>query len=223
MKNIFSFKLYLQGLRKVRTAGVAMAIVITVSNALFPVLNMISSGRDLGEFDRAPEIDSILFAPFGWLVILFAPLLVYNMFSYLNERKSSDFFHALPQKRICIYISFMFAVFTWIVGVLVLTTIVNMLLWVTLTIYVLNATAVVMTFLGFLILGLAMAGFMALAMMLTGTATANWLVFLLFFLFVPVCGEFFLSRFQTMVPMFNSDCSWLRIFEVEFFLPLSFR
>ena len=86
MKNIFSFKLYLQGLRKVRTAGVAMAIVITVSNALFPVLNMISSGRDLGEFDRAPEIDSILFAPFGWLVILFAPLLVYNMFSYLNDR-----------------------------------------------------------------------------------------------------------------------------------------
>ena len=221
MKNIFSFKLYLQGLRKVRTAGVAMAIVIIVSNALFPVLNMISSGRDLGEFDRAPEIDSILFAPFGWLVILFAPLLVYNMFSYLNDRKSSDFFHALPQKRICIYISFMFAVFTWVVGVLVLTTLVNMLLWVTLTVYVLNATAVVMTFLGFLILGLAMAGFMALAMMLTGTATANWLVCLLFFLFVPVCGEFFLSRFNTMVPMFNSDCSWFRIFEVEFFLPLS--
>ncbi len=220
MKNLFSFKLYFQGLRKIRTAGAAMAIVITVLNAVFPILAGMGR-KDIGAIDVVPEIDTILFAPCGWLLVLFAPLLVYNMFSYLNERRSADFFHALPQKRACVYISFMFAIFTWILGVLGLTALVNAILWRTLTYYALNAGAVAMTFFGFLILALAMSGFMALSMTLTGTATANWLVFLLFSLFIRICGIFFLNGFQSMVPMFSPDHSWLRIFDWKFFLPIS--
>ena len=96
MKNIFSYKLYLQGLRKIRTAGVAMAIVIIVLNAWIPI-NCITSGGNHGRY--VTSVDAGMFAPFGFLLMFFAPLLVYNMFSFLNERKGSDFFHSLPQKR----------------------------------------------------------------------------------------------------------------------------
>ena len=218
MNSIFSSKLYLQGLRKVRTAGIAMAIVIIVMNAWIPI-QCISAGR-ISSSGYATEVGAGMFAPFGFALILFAPLLVYNMFSYLNERKSSDFFHSLPQKRICVYISFMSAVFTWIVSVLCVTSIVNTVLWAMADGYVLSLKAVVLTLVGFLILALVTAGFMALAMTLTGTAVANFLVFILFFLFIRACGMFFLYGFSNVTPMFNLRHSWLKIFDVQFFLPV---
>ena len=218
MKKLFSGKLYLQGLRKVRTAGIAMAVVITVLNAWIPIQCMISGrGTDV---NHVTDVEAGMFAPFGFLLMLFAPLLVYNMFSYLNERKSSDFFHALPQKRICIYISFMSAVLTWIVSVLCLTSLVNTVLWSMADGYVLSYGGALLTLVGFLILALVTAGFMALAMTLTGTAVANCLVFVLFFLFIRACGMFFMYGFAEVAPMFHVGSSLLSIFEIQFFLPV---
>lgn len=218
MKRMFSGKLYLQGLRKVRTAGIAMAIVITVLNAWIPIQCM-TSGR-VTDTGHVTDVEAGMFAPFGFLFMLFAPLLVYNMFSYLNERKSSDFFHALPQKRICIYISFMSAVLTWIVSVLCVTSLVNTVLWSMADGYALSYGGALLTLVGFLILALVTAGFMALSMTLTGTAVANCLVFLLFFLFVRACGMFFLYGFSEVAPMFHVDSSLLKIFDIQFFLPV---
>jgi len=222
MKNIFSPKLYLQGLRKTRTAGIAMSIVIVILNAWIPIQCMLQGVRP-GPYDTSPyfTVGSGEFAPFGYLLLFFAPLLVYNMFSYLNERKSSDFFHALPQKRACVYISFMAAIVSWIVFVLFVSTLVNAVLWSMMMYYVVPISAVLLTALGFFILALLSAGFMALAMMLTGSAVSNCLVFLLFFLFVRTGGYFFFYGFSEMTPMFNPAHSWLGIFDIDFFLPIS--
>ena len=217
MKNIFSKNLYLQGLRKVRTSGIAMAVVIIVLNAWVPIRCMTNQ---IGNPETIYDISAGEFAPFGFALLLFAPLLVYNMFSYLNERKSSDFFHSLPQKRICTYISFMSAILTWIVSVLCVSALINTVLWAMVDNYVLGLKAVLLTLVGFLILGLVSAGFMALAMMLTGTTVANCLVFLLLFLFVRACGAFFLYGLSDIALMFNSMHSWLGMFELEFFLPI---
>ena len=104
MKNIFSVKLYLQGLRKVRTLGVAMAIVMIALNAWIPLMSISEYTYLIDETTIVIEpVEMGMFAPFSLLFLIFAPLLVYNMFSYLNERRASDFFHALPQKRICVY------------------------------------------------------------------------------------------------------------------------
>jgi len=222
MKNIFSPKLYLQGLRKVRTLGIAMAIVMIALNAWIPLMCMNTSNGFVDGEAVITAVEAGMFAPFGLLFLVFAPLLVYNMFSYLNERKSSDFFHALPQKRICVYISFMSAILTWILSVLLLSTVVNSVLWSAAKYYTVSVDVIVMTTLGFFILALVMAGFMALAMTLTGTAVANCLVFLLFFLFIRAFGLFFLYGLEGITPMFNHMHSWLRIFDWDFFLPLAF-
>jgi len=217
MKNIFSPKLYLQGLRKVRTLGIAMSIVMIALNAWIPLMCMTESRLN----QPVQAIHAGQFAPFGLLLLIFAPLLVYNMFSYLNERRSSDFFHALPQKRICVYVSFTAAIFTWIASVLLLSTAVNSVLWAAAKYYTVSADVIVLTTLGFFIMALVLAGFMALAMMLTGTAVANCLVFLLFFLFVRAFGVFFLYGLQSLAPMFNPLHSLLRIFDWDFFLPIA--
>jgi hypothetical protein len=86
--------------------------------------------------------------------------------------------------------------------------------------YALSQSGVLLTLVGFLILALVAAGFMALSMTLTGTAVANCLVFLLFFLFVRACGMFFLYGFSEVAPMFHVDSSLLKIFDIQFFLPV---
>ena len=219
MKDIFSPKLYLQGVRKVRTLGVAMAIVMIALNAWIPLMCINTSRGFIAGEPVITAVEAGQFAPFGLLFLIFAPLLVYNMFSYLNERKSSDFFHALPQKRICVYVSFMSAILTWILSVLLLTTVVNSVLWSAAKYYTVSVDVIVLTTLGFFILALVMVGFMALAMTLTGTAVANCLVFLLFFLFIRAFGLFFLYGLEDITPMFNHMHSWLRIFDWDFFLP----
>lgn len=216
MKKIFSAKLYVQGLRKIRIPGVAMAAVIIALNSIYPIHQALEYR---GHSYPLKEIETVLFAPFGILVMLFAPLLVYAMFSYLNERRASDFFHALPQTRICVYVSFMSSVLTWIVSVLAASTLVNLILWSFSSRQRVDAQTVLMTFLGFLILGMAMAGFMALAMTVTGTTVANWLVFLLFCLFIRLCGIFFLNGFSTLTPMFVPEKSWLGLLDWDSFLP----
>ncbi|MCL2503356.1 MAG: hypothetical protein FWE94_01915, partial [Coriobacteriia bacterium] len=40
--------------------------------------------------------------------------LVYTAFSFLNKRNSSDFFHALPDTRSCMYVTTWAAIASWI-------------------------------------------------------------------------------------------------------------
>ena len=108
---IFSTKLYLQAIKKIRSGGIAAAICIIVLNAIIPIISIIERSNISPYTEiRINIVSSSLFAPFGLLFILFAPLLVFLMFSYLNERSKSDFYHSIPQTRVCVYLSFIAAV-----------------------------------------------------------------------------------------------------------------
>ena len=48
------------------------------------------------------------------LCFLIAPLLTFRIFFFLNSRKGSDFYHAVPQNRLCLYGSFLAAVWTYL-------------------------------------------------------------------------------------------------------------
>lgn len=221
MKNYFSKSLYLQGIRKIRTAGIAMAIIILAINALVPFICILESQFDFPGMNRTVQtVNASSFAPAGACVVLFAPILTYLMFSFLNERKSSDFYHALPQKRVCVFISFMAAVLTWILATLVASALLNGILWAFARYYSTTFLAAFVSTLTYFITALVLVGFMALAMTVTGTAIANVLVFLLFTLFVRAFGLFFLYGLEEIAPMFNATHSWLSIFDITFFLPL---
>lgn len=223
MKNIFSFSLYRQGLRKVRGVGIAMAIVIIVLNAIVPILCMVEDRISVSYSSMVAHsvepVEAPYFAPFGIAVIIFAPILIYSMFSFLNERRSADFYHAIPHKRICVYVSFLMAALTWLIGVLLASSLLNSILWGISRFDEMNFAAFGLSFSAYAITALAMAGFMALAMMLTGSTISNCLVFLLVLLFVRTIGFFFLYCLEDIAPMFVSDTSWLKIFELEFFMP----
>lgn len=219
LKDIFSVRLYVEGLKKVRLLGIAAAITTIVLNAIWPVGELIDSGADF--VSAKTVITYPLFIPFGLVMLLFTVLMVHSMFSYLNERKDSDFYHSIPQKRICVYLSFLAAILSWVLGILMASSLVNALLWGCVPMAVYPASA---PFLSVLLMFLASAmvgAFMALAMMLTGTNVSNFLIFALFFLFVRVVGGMFVSTLADVLPIFDVNYSFWRIFGLEFFLPFA--
>ena len=221
MKNtVFSLKLYLQGLKKIRAVGIAGAICIIVLNAIIPIIAIIENSAGWpGTVRHIDEVTIGMFAPFGLLVMLFAPLTVLLMFSYLNERSKSDFYHSLPQTRACVYVSFLSAVLSWLTAILIASALVNSLLWTMAPYYHLSLISVLISLLDQFILTVLMIGFMCLAMTLTGTSISNVLIFALVALFVRTSGTIFIYSVEEVTPIFLLSESWLKIFSFEYFLP----
>jgi len=61
-----------------------------------------------------------LLGPLMALPVLVAPIMTLIVFSGFNKRKYSDFYHALPYTRLCLFLSYTGAVLTWIFGILLL-------------------------------------------------------------------------------------------------------
>ena len=80
MKNIFSPKLYLQGLRKVRTLGIAMAIVMIALNAWIPLTHINGHTHRLDGVTEIEYVEAGQFAPFGLLFLIFVLALFFPLF-----------------------------------------------------------------------------------------------------------------------------------------------
>lgn len=222
MKNFFSLKLYLEGLRKIRVAGIASAVTVVALNALLPIVGIIDSNMVMpGQVRTVSTVPTVLFAPFGLLMMLFAVVFAYSMFSYLNERSKSDFWHAIPHKRTCVYFSFIAAIYTWIVGILLVSGLVNLILWNIAKYYTASFVSFLSTFGLYFLAATMLVGFMTLAMTLTGTTISNLLIFTLLCLFVRAVGSLFTVSLMEVAPMFDISYSPLRFLQVDFFLPFS--
>lgn len=222
VKNIFSLKLYIEGLKKIKTAGIAAAITVIALNAIVPTVAIIDSNMSWPGMVRQTEVVSVTrFAPFNLAMMVFAAILVYAMFSFLNERNKCDFWHAIPQTRTCVYFSFTAAVWTWILGIIVASSLVNVILWAFAKYYVITASSVLMSAGVYFLAAVMMAAFMTLSMTVTGTTVSNLLIMALLMLFVRVMGFLLTVGIEELLPILDVSRSIWRIFEIEFCLPIS--
>lgn len=172
MNKLFDSGLYRLGLRRTRVAGVCSGIVCVVGSALVPLINMITqSQRDIGYYSF--EVSYAFYAILLWGLIALAPIIMYTAFSFLTNRRDSDFYHSLPATRSALYFSFFAAGMTWIWGILLVTVIVSGLLWLPLcltTPYItLSMTTVWTVLLHFGVSTLCTAAFVPAALAATGT------------------------------------------------------
>lgn len=122
MTKLFDMGLYRVGLRRVKVAGLFSAIVTVVGSAVFPIIQMIRPKySDILDYTDSFSISSEVYAPFLWGLILLAPCIMASMFSFLTNRRDSDFYHSLPYRRTTLYVSFLAAAMTWIWGILLVT------------------------------------------------------------------------------------------------------
>lgn len=225
MKKLFSLKLYIEGLKRIKIAGIAAAITVILLNAVIPLISILESRRMYGMTSivghSVTSVEPYEFLPFGLLMLAFGAVFAFSMFSFLNERNRSDFFHAIPHKRICVYLSFIAAIFTWIFAILTVSTGVNALLYSFSKFYTVNFSVVLITPLVLLVASTMIAAFMTLAMTLTGTVISNSLIFVLLLLFGRTIGQIFVTALRELAPIVSHGESFLNYLEFEFSLPFA--
>ena len=228
MKNIFSLKLYLQGIKRIRAIGIAAAICTIIPNALIPIMQAMSMSSyefyyDGYYYNDVPKVLPVYygeFAPFLTGMMIFAPIMVYLMFSYLNERKKSDFYHSMPQKRACVYTSFTLSMVSWIAVITAVSVIVNSFLWSFVPYQTLPAALPFEAFLYCFAAALLIAAYMLVAMTLTGSVVSNLLVFALL-IFLPRLVTFmFAECVRASSNVFVLSGSVWKYLSFDGFLPL---
>lgn len=114
-KKIFSFHMFLQTLKQTRLVGFIMMAAIT----LIAVVPIISSIKYAKEYNQVCSVSGISDNYFLVLVfVLVVPVISFIVWSFLNKRSSSDFYHSIPYTRLCIYLSKTAAILAWVVGIL---------------------------------------------------------------------------------------------------------
>lgn len=111
-KHWFSFSLFREGLRQLRV----ITCLFSLLAAAYGVLSNVSIWVDVSRYRdpetfypilrSMPEAQPLLMISFCVL----APILTLYMFRFLNSRRDSDFYHALPENRICLFNSFFAAI-----------------------------------------------------------------------------------------------------------------
>lgn len=176
----FHVKLYLEGLRQTRVLGIVLAIITVLGSILYPVLQ-IADYYSLPASEQAASMVRLIhvseFTPLLILFMFLAPvLLCMNLFSFLNSRKASDFYHGIPCTRTTLYISFSASILTWLAGIIALVTALNGVLYSIFPITKVNMMILPYCFLFYLSGSLFVMGAMMIAKGLTGTAITNIIV-----------------------------------------------
>lgn len=192
-KSIFNRKLFFDSLRQLKTVGIMATVVLGAFGILIPAGEYISSYRfsyieDGVRFTEkvTSQVSSLDIQP---LIILsytvIAPLVTLVMFSFLNKRNSSDFFHSIPLKRETVFFSMFAACISWVAVALVVSTLTSALTAVILGDYfIVNFATVFVSLFTTLAASYMVAAAVSLAMSITGTTFNNVFVSLMI-LFIP--------------------------------------
>ena len=194
--SFFNFRLFLEALKRLRVIGLGSAILALTVSALVPAVTWIEHGS----YDRTDiyEMDTgLLCVPAGAMVLL-APLFFFVLFSFLQKRKESDFFHAIPYTRTCVYVSFVTAALTFIWVIQLACGVTAGILWGMIP-RVSADVGSMLAYVGISMLAAAMlSAFMMVALTVSGTGGSCFLLFMLFTAFVRVVCAIFLGCMDTI-------------------------
>ncbi|MBR6794897.1 MAG: hypothetical protein IKM52_02170, partial [Clostridia bacterium] len=106
---LFARGVFREGLRRLRLTTVLTTVLLTLSALVTPIVSVIEQTSD--PYFKMSELTAVTVdafehhAAFLALFALAAPLVALTLFSFLTVRRESDFYHALPYTRTCLYLS----------------------------------------------------------------------------------------------------------------------
>lgn len=117
-KQFFSKGLYLEGLRQLKLIGILISVILSIIAILPPV------GIGIITLKNLPQDEILIPTPINGaqmnpailiVFLLVAPIMALSLFGFLNKRKASDFYHAIPHTRLSVFLSFYAAIMTWVI------------------------------------------------------------------------------------------------------------
>lgn len=189
---LFNIRLYLEGLKRLKVIGTAVAILSVTVSALIPLMQWLSMSSHP---PIAPEsiAHNQLCIPL-LLTVFLAPFFFFVLFSFLHKRKQSDFFHAIPYTRTCVYLSFVAAALSFVFVIQIGSALSAGLIWALNPHTTFKMGELISLILICILAAAEISGIMMLALSLTGTGTTT----------ILMCGLFtFLAR---MILFYLSAC-----------------
>ena len=212
--HLFNPRLFLEALKRLRVIGLVTAILSVTISALVPIVSWMLRAPKFASF----TVDTRLLCFPVALVVFMAPLFFSTLFSFLQKRKESDFFHAIPYTRTCVYISFTAAALAFVFAIQAACGLVAGMIW-SMTPNLTFDLGGMIAYIFICMLAAAMlSSFMMLALTVSGTSNSCTLLFVLFAGFVRVVCGIFLSCVSSihLIPTETMD-----FFVPTWFLPIS--
>ena len=220
-KRFFDRHLYVDGLKQLKLMGILFTVLFSLVGVVTPIMNYLESLN--WATIRASKVDGLTMNPL--LVLLFCavtPLMALYLFSFLNKRESSDFYHAIPHTRQCLFFSFFAAVMTWTVMIAILSTVLAVTAYSAFpALYLINYGSVLYLLLNCLAGSLLVAGAVTIAMSVTGTIFTNLLVALLLIFFPRIFLQLATTCVQSAFPLI-SNVNFAPILNYSYNVPVGF-
>ncbi len=181
----FNPRIFAEGFRQLRTVGILALVILCLAAVLLPVGLAIDAYAYLEEGEKVTQslVSLMDMHPLNALpmytIALIMPLMV---FGFMNKRRSSDFYHAIPVNRSALFISLFTSIMAWIVLVVVASSALSVCTTLCFpTVFQLNLSSIVPFMCSSLAGALLVTGCVSMAMCITGTIFNNLLVAALIF------------------------------------------
>ncbi len=214
-------------MKKIKLLGILSAIVTVTLSAFIPVLVTTVAFMEegisevlTGEFTEEYVTIGLMCVPV-YLMLLFAPSFIDGMFSYLNSRKESDFYHAIPYKRQTVYVSFTLAALTWCLGIIVLCVGASAVLWWVSPYTTISISSVPLLIFAVFLACAFLMSFMTVAKALTGTKSSNLFIYILLLSLVRIVCSLVSWSVSTMAPIWVAGDTLARFLNISFNLPIA--
>ena len=209
MKNkLFCFKVYIEGIKQLKLIGIMAVIIFSIEAIIIGIGEAISQGFFYGYYGMENtytvrmmeliDVHPILLLSFCVL----APLLTLYLFSFLNKRNSSDFYHSAPVSRNCLFVNYLGAILTWIAVVLIFS---SLIAYITSLFfgnsYYIDIPSVFSLLFNMFAANVLVSAAIALAMSITGTIFSNIIVSLLIIFFPRLISTFFVGMISNTLPI----------------------
>lgn len=226
-KTFFDLRLYADGVKQLKIMGILFALLTTVVAIVNPIMNQLDYLSYYSTLpDYAPTPDTMDYWGMNPLIILlfcvYAPIMTLYLFTFINKRESSDFYHAIPATRQCLFFSFFAAVMTWVLIITAVPTLICTTVYALLPhLYLINYTSILFTCFNCIAGALFIAGAVAIAMSVTGTVFTNLLVALILIFFPRMLLELIVASIQSTFPLVNG-LDFAPIFASSYNVPVGF-
>lgn len=188
--DLFNARLFLEGVKRLRVIITAVAILTFAVSILVPVISWIGRAEQYerylineayaGQSFEPATIEYIGLCPPLYFLPFAAPLFFLVLFSFLHKRRQSDFFHAIPYTRTCVFVSFSLAALASVSAIAILCAVLSGSVYA-LCPFTTFFFSELLAAVGLSILSAAfLSSFMILALSLTGTTATTLLMFALF-------------------------------------------
>ncbi|CDZ24215.1 putative membrane protein [[Clostridium] cellulosi] len=186
-KKLIDKNLVIEGLLQLKIAGIILFIISFLGTLIVPIMRfndiLYYKKNGLPTTNLMMPINISEIAPILITFMYLAPFIfTLVLFSFLNKRNSSDFYHSLSCNRITLFNSFVVSIIIWIVATIIICVAAGSIAYTAIGIYV--KFSYIMWLIGTLLAGtLLIMSCTLFAMTITGTLFTNIIVFgIIFFL-----------------------------------------